>query len=239
MLDSIKKQLKVQKWEYALLMCFALGGFVIGKLLFALIVFFDSGADEYFALGTVIAAAAVCMYAGIAGIIQVPLYFNVQISMGSTRKQFFISHYFIGFVMNILAGVLVVLLNFLENWLNPLLYPNMEQELDFLPYLVRGAVPAALAVTVIGGFCGAMIMKFGRKASVALWFLWMFGCLGVPHVHDAVTEAPDSLFGKIGSMAGRLILSIPAEAWILFGIVSVLAAFGGIWLVLRRQQVMN
>lgn len=239
MLDSIKKQLKVQKWEYALLICFVLGGFVVGKLLFALIVFFSSGTDKYFALGTVIAATMACLYAGIAGIVQIPLHFNIQISMGSTRKQFFISHYLIGFVMNALAGVLVILLNLLENWLNLLLYPNMEQEFNFFPYLIRGAIPAALAVTVIGGFCGAMIMRFGKKASVTLWFLWMFGCLGVPHIHDAVTEAPSSLFGIIGNAARKIILNIPTEMWISFGIVLVLAAFLGIWMVMRRQQVMS
>lgn len=54
---------------------------------------------------------------------------------------------------------------------------------------------------------------------------------------EAIGEAPDSLFGKIGSAAIRLFSGVSSEMWILVSVLAGVIGLTGTYLFLRRQQV--
>ena len=118
-----------------------------------------------------------------------------------------------------------------------MIYPDVEKEMELLPWLLKAGIAAALALATAGAFCGALVLRFGKKAFWGLWFLWMFGFLGVPAISDAVEEAPESFFGMLGQQASEIFRRMPVNAWLLLGAAAVLLCIGGSWLLLRKQQV--
>ena len=133
--------------------------------------------------------------------------------------------------------IVLIGLNALENTLLRTVYAGLTEEINFLPYLIRWAVPAAAVLTVIGGFCGALLLRFGRKAFWIMWALWMFGCIGIPGISDAVIEKPESFYGQIGIAAGNILSQISVQTWgMILGAVSI-GAMIGMWIIIRKQQV--
>lgn len=239
MIKAIKRQFRVLWSDYLCMMGVTLGAFVFGNILLTFVLRMDGEASGYFALGTVIAIIMAVLFGGIMGLVQIQQYFNIQVTMGSTRKAFFASYYLVTFLLNCAVGGILILLCAAENALNTVIYAGWKLEFDLMPGLIRGVVPAAALVTVISGFCGVMIMKFGRKASIILWCLWMFACLGGPQFMEAADEAPASLAGKVSGAVLESLGQVPMTVWTGIGVLIAAAGLAGTWMVLRRQQVMN
>ena len=153
MIAAIKKQFKIQYRDWFLMLAFEIGAFLTGIIIFAIIMRFS---DEltYFALGTIMGAVLALIYGVIQSLCGMQIYFNVEISMGITRKQFFISYLITCFCANILSMLLLISLNALENTLLRTVYAGLTEEINFLPYLIRWAVPAAAVLTGSCGHCG-------------------------------------------------------------------------------------
>ena len=236
---AIKRQFRVLWSDYLSMLGFISGAFVFGNVLFAFVTGLDKEQSGYFGLGTIIAIFMAVLFSGIMGLTQIQQYFNIQVAMGSTRKEFFVSYYLVSFLLNCVAAGVLVLLSMAENAWNAVLYAGWNMEFDLLPWVIRGAVPGAASVVIVCGFCGTMIMKFGRKASITLWCIWMFACLGGPQVAETMDEAPASLLGKIGGAVLETLAEVPVEAWIGTGLLAGAAGLAGSWIALRRQQVVN
>lgn len=235
MIQTIKKQFQVQwrdwLWEFASSFIAWMAGFGMLHLIMA-----DDG-TSWLAVGTLLGGVIAGIVSLLVSVFSLGILFNTQVGMGCTRRRFFISYYLVGCTMNLLLVLFLILLCAVESALCARIYPGMGTEFDLMPWLWKAGIPAALAIPAAGGFCGALILRFGKKAFWALWCVWMFVFLGVPNISNAVEDAPSSFFGMLGRQAMRAFGAVPASAWILLGAAAVLLCFGGSWLLLRRQQV--
>lgn len=159
--------------------------------------------------------------------------------MGCTRSRFFVSFYIVNFIFNLIGVCLLTVISLADQALCSVMYPDCMNEIELTPYLLRWGILAAAVIPMISGFLGALLMRYGKRAGWILWALWMFGCIGLPRITEAVSEAPDSVFGKIGSVLINLIRMVPGNMWIcIVGVVSLLG-LGGAWILLRKQQVIS
>ena len=237
MLEGLKKQFIVQWKDWMGMILLPLGAWIVGLGLHYMIVRMDSEVTSYFPMGTLMAALAAGLCAVLMGIIQLGLYFNMEVSMGCTRLRFFVSYYVVCFVFHSLYIGVIILLNLAERVLDKQLYSNLSCEIDFLPYLLKGGIPAAVAVCLVSCFCGVLILRYGRRAFWVLWAIWMICTVGIPQIHSAAEEAPDSLFGWVGNKIGFLFSGFTLNVVIAIAAVVSILCFAGAWLYLRKQQV--
>lgn len=235
MWKAIKRQIYVQRETFAVIAGIMLGCWVLGAAALAIAMQFLKE-KVYFPLGTSCAliAIGVMMLFFVFG--EVVVYFNVELSMGTTRKEFFVSH----LVMTLLAIMEIFALTAVlctgEETLNRIQCAGGET-IKLLPELLRFGIPIVALLVIVAGLVGALFLCFGRPVLAAAWIAWMFLCIGVPRIHDAAEEAPDSFWGRIGNAVGRLIGGIPGYLrWILFAAVCA-AGIAGTWAILRKQQV--
>lgn len=239
MLEVLKKQFTVQWKDWMGMTLVPLGAWILGLGLHYMVVRLDSTVTSYFPAGTGMAVLAAGLCTVIMGIVQLGIYFNMEVSMGCTRLRFFVSYYVVSFVFSACYIGIILLLNIAERVLEKRLYPNLSCEIDFLPYLLKGGIPAAAAVCLVSGFCGVLILRYGRKAFWVLWAVWMICTIGLPRIHEAMEEAPNSLFGWIGNKIGFLFSGFTANEVIGIAAAVSLLSLAGAWLYLRKQQVMS
>lgn len=237
MLRLIRKQLRAQGTDviWGPVIMLAVG--IIGLCIMFAMMKFDIADGEWFCLGTMMGGIVAVFYGFIWISAGIGFYFNMEVAMGCSRKEFFFSYYLTGFVMNGIYAVILVLMCMIEDALGRMLYPGMENEIDLLSYIIRGGIPVAVSLTVIGGFCGTLVLRFGKKAFWILWTIWMVLCLGGPRISDAMSDAPDSAFGKIGAAVEVLWESVSVNIWIMFGAAVVMVCGVADFMMLRRQQV--
>lgn len=237
MADAFRKQIRVLWQDHLSLMALTFGFYAFGIILFQIIMRTDRDVDSYFATGTVVGGCALALFIVIILAVQISIHFNLEISMGFTRKYFGISYFTVSYVGCLLNVGFLTVLNLAENSFLKMLYPGWSNEVNLQPYLIRWGALAALVLTVLGSFCGILLMRFGRKAFWTLWVLWMAGCLGIPRITDAMEDAPGSLFGKIGNAAAGFVGSIPLQNWVIFAVCASIAGLAASYLLIRRQQV--
>lgn len=122
--------------------------------------------------------------------------------MGSTRRTFFLSYLLVQALYNAGNYILLVLLVLSEKKIRSFLIAQditvgKKAELIW-PWSIRYGFPALLVFTIVSILFGTLWMYFGKVAGVILWILWMALCLGDSNIADAVTDAPDSILGRIG-----------------------------------------
>ena len=237
MADAFKKQIKVLWPDWLSVTALIFGFYIVGDILCQIIMRTDKDVNSYFAAGTVVGGCVAALFIVLLLAVEVSVHFNLEISMGFTRKYFWASYFTVSFAGCILNVAFLAVLNAVENSFLKMLYPGWENEIDFQPYLLKWGLLAALILAVAGCLCGILIMRFGRKAFWTLWALWMIGFLGVPRIADAVESAPNSLFGKIGNAAAGFAGSIPLQNWVVFAIVASVAGLAASYILIRRQQV--
>lgn len=237
MLQLIRKQLRAQGTDVIWGPVIMLAAGIVGMSIMFAMMKFDVADGEWFCLGTMLGGIVAAFYGFIWISAGIGFYFNMEVAMGCSRKEFFFSYYLTGFVMNGVYAIIMAIMCIIENALGRMLYPGMENDIDLLYYIIRGGIPAVVVLTVIGGFCGTLVLRYGKKAFWVLWAIWMVLCLGGPRISDAVSDAPDSVFGKIGTAVEVLLESVSVNIWILFGAAIVAACGVADFLMLRRQQV--
>lgn len=237
MSKTLKKQVLVQYQDWLFMYAFILAASLFGHILFLIIMRFDSTANTTFTLGTMMGGILGIIYVFIMQAVQMGVYFNMEVSMGCTRRHFLISEYIVSFAAGLLGLGLVIGIHAAESrWIDRL-YPNFPSEINMLPYLLKGGVWAVAGLIITVSFCSAVMMRFKRKAFWVFWTLWMFLCLCVPRIAEAVEEASDSLFGRMGRLAIRIFGLLPIAAWLaLAGLLCILMVAATYWL-LSRQQV--
>lgn len=235
MIQTVKKQFLVQwrdwLWEFAAVFLIWLAGFGILQVIMA-----DDG-TSYLSVGTLLASVIEGIIVLLAGTLSVGIYFNIQVAMGCTRKKFFVSYYLANVIKNLLIVLLLILLCGIETAYCRGIYPEVEKELDLLPWMIKAGIPAALALPAVGELCGALLMRFGRKAFWVMWVLWMLVSLGVPNMINAVEEDSRSLFGILGKKAALVFRAVPGSAWVYAGGAGMALCIMAAWMLIRKQQV--
>lgn len=80
-------------------------------------------------------------------------------------------------------------------------------------------------------------MYFGKVAGVILWILWMALCLGGPNIADAVTDAPNSILGRIGLGITGIVSFFSGAAGIITGIIILAVVLVAIYYMIQRHAV--
>lgn len=239
MLRAIKKQIFVlwENWSLSyfvtMIMC------LFGTALVLVIARFNRDLDTYVELGTIIGSATWLLFVGITLLSEVGANFNMEISMGFTRKEFFVSFYAAVLIFDLLCVPLIFVFNCVERMVLSGIFRNMEVEWSVYPFLLKWGIPISVAVIFVMGFWGALMLRFGKKAGVILWCLWMFGAVFVPRVLDTAEAAPTSLFGKIGVCLANVLHRVPGNGWIFLIVLLSVLSLAGSYLILRKQQVTN
>lgn len=240
MLQTIKKQIWLQHGDWMLGMGCAAVMSVIGLL--AMIVIQRTDPEEtYLALGTMFAIIGSAGFGTLIILFNLGLNFNLQISLGNRRTLFLVSYYITWLLGFFAYFVILLLASAGEDRLYVFLGSgvSVEEALDMRGILLRFGIPACFALPALGIFCGALMLRYKRKAFWILWILWMLGAVGIPNLMDAADDAAQSTMGqfglavcKMGKFAfGR---NFPALA----AVITFLALLAS-WLLLRRQQVEN
>ncbi len=237
MLQAVKRQLSVRKDDWLLGSFIAVIAYLAGGILLAVLMFLNKSADFYINLGSILAMAVGGIYFLITVVGSTISYFNLEISFGSTRKEFLISHYAVCFLHGMSYVVLIVVLAFLEQILAKFFWADKALVMDILPWIPKVGGLLVTGIMILSTLAAALIMRFGRLAGWTLWGVWMVFFIGAPQVMDAVEEAPDSVFGKIGRWFLWLAGQLPWYGWLaLGGGAALLCLLGTVW-ILKKQQV--
>lgn len=239
MTGALKKQFRVLMDEIFFFYVMIFGGSLIGVILLQILIRTDRSIDTYFPLGTLLGAVVFCVYAFLVSVTGFRQYFNVEISMGCTRKNFFFSYFAVSVLSNLVGVLLVLAIGRAEGILYTVLYPHMamDKEINFLFYIGKFGIPVSFAIAIVGVFCSAMILRFGRKAFWVFWMIWMIGCIGGPQIQNAVADSPNSLLGMLGSMVLRGIRAVPRNVWAILVTMFCAACLLISYLIVRKQQV--
>ena len=235
MVQPLKRQCRVL-WRDWLALCVGIvwGMGIFGFVLYQILLVFAEDTGAYVPLGTILAAFTGAIFAATLTITQMGLYFNVEVSMGCIRKHFFLSYTVCVCAASLFAAGMVILFCMAENALNGALHPELPVKLEILPYLLRWSAPAAILLVIATLFGGALILRFGRPARIALLTVWIIVCIGFPQM---VNAASDSVLGRLANACIKAVSSVPAGAWGIIGVLFSIAALGSSYLFLRRQQV--
>ena len=237
MAGEMKKQFLVQ-WENCLFgVAVILGGSMFGLILMNILIHVEGDNTSYFQMGTLIGILMAAVYCVIMEAGSLRLYFDMEISMGSTRKSFFVSYLGLGILTDFMYLLILAGVCMLEERLYGFWYPELTNEVNMLPYLGSWGIATAVLLPMAACFCGALIMRFGKTAFWIFWALWMVGCIGIPRIIDASEEAPDSLFGRIGTWMAALIGAVPHSLWPAILAAAGLICLAGSYIIIRKQQV--
>ena len=235
----IKKQFKLEFAEQVgVLFMVLLFATVFGQVLMALIAHFDSTVKRHVQVSTIMTLVFGLVFVGITILHNIRLQFHIQVSMGCTRKRFFVSYYLMCFAVALAGWIMIMVVAFLEETMNPILYSDLESaNVEMIPYLLKWGIPVSTALVILCNFCGILMMRFGRIATGILWVVWMVACLGFPNLDDAVENMPNSLFGKLGGGVLYLIMRIPVPVWIALGVGICVACLIASYLMIRKLEV--
>lgn len=237
MIQTLKRQFCVLRYDGRWLFGLTAGIGIIGVIIYQIILGVEQEDGAYVPLGTILAAGTLLIMILALIMSEFAMYFNIEVSMGCTRGQFFLSFFLTSLVMSLFGYGLVLLVSLGEDALNAAVHPELTIEVAVMPYLLRWGFPVVLLAVICSMFFATLVLRYGKRAYWILWAVWMILCLGFPRVVEAIGEAPDSLFGKIGSAAIRLFSGVSPEMWILVSVLAGVIGLTGTYLFLRRQQV--
>ena len=213
---------------------------VLGSLFMLFIVKVGMSGEEekvWFLLGTVMAVVGCVMVGIIIGILGYASNFNMMVSMGRTRKEFYITN-FVGSVLNNLVSMAAILLFLaVEKGFGWLVYRDVERyvatEYFFLDFRVIMAYVLGMAVLRL--ILGALFLKFGNKL---MWFIWGI-CILAGILSRSITKAVANKNAVILWLmgVGKGFFNL-AEVWqaafiATIGAVLILLA----WLITRKRAV--
>lgn len=237
MVEAVKKQFSMQwkDWIFAYMTTILMGLFG-----WALMYFVTRGAPEtngFAGLGGILAAAGLAIYTAIMAIGQMWTGFNLAVSMNSTRKHFFVSYYLVIFAGAMIGLGMVGIIGWAEDCFYRGVYQGLSPAVDFLPFLRNYGILTMVVLVMVLGFCGTLLLRYGRKVFWVLWAVWMIVVLGLPRIIDAAEDAPGSVFGIIGNKMIYLFRAMPENAWVFSGIILGAACLAGTYGILQKQQV--
>lgn len=235
---SLKRQYTVMADNWKLSFAMVIGSWLFGQaLLWILIHVLGKEAKEMVPVGLLFAVLIPVFYIVTMMLVSLNQYFNLEVAMGSTRKQFFFSWYAVNLIGILLNYLVLLPLAQAEKLVGRTLYGDLEQTIDFFPFLLRYGVIVSIGIVICASFMGAFIMRLGKTGRYILLALWVVLCIGGPQIVEAVKDAPDSVFGRIGCMIAAIAGLLPGKTWAGIAVILCVPAFAGTWGLLRRQQV--
>ena len=212
-------------------------GFLFGEIMLFLIMHTDDDPGAWFCLGTVIAlimllVTTVLFYGfGYTG------EFSLALSMGCTRRRF-VLRYAGKVLAHLVVGYLLVLgLYRLELLIGRAAFADYPLELEFGFLTDWPIVLAAMAgMLLLALFTGAMFGRFGRKAGLIVYFVWMFFCFVVPKIFSA-EPGGEGVFDQAALLTQSALLRMPPAGWYTLGAIAAISMAVTVVVLAQKQMV--
>lgn len=194
-------------WQ--MLFCVVLVGAAGTLLVFGLLTL-DSTEQSYVLMGTILAYAILIMSSIFIGMSSCQNVFTMQISMGRTRKEFFISYLLVDLLRTAIVLLVILGMGFLEESILGGIYKGYSCEFNSLDVLIRsGALLAALfLLPVLKLFMGSLFMLFQVKVFWVMWIIMMGAGAFSGNISKRIpkTEGIPVFTGREGGFIGILFL---------------------------------
>ena len=212
-------------------------GFLFGEILLFLIMFLEDDPGSWFCMGTVIALVMLLVTTVLFYGVGYTGAFSLALSMNCTRRRFLLD-YSGKILAHLVLGYLLVLgLYLLELLIGHAAFPDypLEQELGFLTdWRVVLAGIAGMLLSAL--FVGAMFGRFGRKAGLIVYLVWMFCCFVVPKIFTA-EPGGEGVFDQAALLTQSALLRMPMAGWITLGAIAAVSMGATVVVMARKQMV--
>jgi len=236
---TLKELIKVNKDEFFLYGVVSLVGAIIGIAMVLFIMAVDGTGEDYGELGSLFSLLIGAIALVFGGIYGTQTDFNMAISMGKTRKHFVPAKYITLVMETVMLIVIAALVGWVEGILYNAIYPAAINELHVSAWLDYPLVlvGVALGVPAITMLFGTLLMIFGQKFFWVIWFLWMFGCIGIPRIVHSATESPESGVGKFANAVADFVTGLPSGGLAVGALVVITVILVADFILLRKQRV--
>lgn len=212
-------------------------GFLFGEILLFLIMFLEDDPGSWFCMGTVIALVMLLVTTMLFYGVGYTGAFSLALSMNCTRRQFLLD-YSLKILAHLVLGYLLVLgLYLLELLIGHAAFSDypLEQELSFLTdwrFVLAGIAGMLLSAL----FVGAMFGRFGRKAGLIVYLVWMFCCFVVPKIFTA-EPGGEGVFDQAALLTQSALLRMPMAGWLTLGAIAAVSMLATVVVMARKQMV--
>ena len=212
-------------------------GFLFGEILLFLIMFLEDDPGSWFCMGTVIALVMLLVTTVLFYGVGYTGAFSLALSMNCTRRRFLLD-YSLKILAHLVLGYLLVLgLYLLELLIGHAAFSDypLEQELGFLTdWRVVLAGIAGMLLSAL--FVGAMFGRFGRKAGLIVYLVWMFCCFVVPKIFTA-EPGGEGVFDQAALLTQSALLRMPMAGWLTLGAIAAVSMLATVVVMARKQMV--
>ena len=212
-------------------------GFLFGEILLFLIMFLEDDPGTWFCMGTVIALVMLLVTTVLFYGVGYTGAFSLALSMNCTRRRFLLD-YSGKILAHLVLGYLLVLgLYRLELLIGNAAFPDypLEAELGFLTnWRVVLAGIAGMLLSAL--FVGAMFGRFGRKAGLIVYLVWMFCCFVVPKIFTA-EPGGEGVFDQAALLTQSALLRMPMAGWLTLGAIAAVSMLATVVVMARKQMV--
>ena len=212
-------------------------GFLFGEILLFLIMFLEDDPGSWFCMGTVIALVMLLVTTVLFYGVGYTGAFSLALSMNCTRRRFLLD-YSLKILAHLVLGYLLVLgLYLLELLIGHAAFPDypLEAELSFLTdWRVVLAGIAGMLLSAL--FVGAMFGRFGRKAGLIVYLVWMFCCFVVPKIFTA-EPGGEGVFDQAALLTQSALLRMPMAGWLTLGAIAAVSMLATVVVMARKQMV--
>ena len=244
-LNSIKKLWKLYFPDLRQELIAMLAGGIFGIIVtMCFMKFLDTASSEgYITLGSFIALwIGICMTA-FTNFFSFPQKFNLAVSMGCTRKNFFLCYWIVNTLFTAAEILFVMGLAFAETGLGRILYADsfLMDDINLIPVLAdyRVVTSILLFVPIFGMLLGILYLKFQVKAFWALWAFWMLFSLTGSKISKAISANPDSIPARIISGIGNIFMTMGSHMALPLILAVSILLFAISAILLRRQAVIQ
>lgn len=212
-------------------------GFLFGEILLFLIMFLEDDPGTWFCMGTAIALVMLLVTTVLFYGVGYTGAFSLALSMNCTRRRFLLD-YSLKILAHLVLGYLLVLgLYRLELLVGNAAFPDypLEAELSFLTdwrFVLAGIAGMLLSAL----FVGAMFGRFGRKAGLIVYLVWMFCCFVVPKIFTA-EPGGEGVFDQAALLTQSALLRMPMAGWITLGAIAAVSMLATVVVMARKQMV--
>ena len=238
---TIIGQLRLARSSYLLSDAMILIGGILGTVIFELIMRLEevhSDDPTTFEMAFVCGMLCYVINFFVSSISAMGQNFNNTISMGRTRRNFFIG-YTLSCLINTFASAVTLFVIYLtEQWRLHAWWSDYPCETNFSSFFAPGVLCfAIILLAILQEFIGFAILRFGKKAFWVLWAIWMLSFIGIPRIIDDVQDGKNSPLADFGRFLIDAGSKVPTALWFVIGGVIGLVLFLISYVGFKHQQV--
>lgn len=235
---ELKAQFCARRGELFLILGVEAGFFILGEILFAVIMHTEGSENTVFQIGTLAAVIAAAFVIGTMRISVLPLHFNLAVSMRTARKRFMPAFLLVSCLENLTAAGAAYLLSLLETRIMQTVYSGMSREFvsEYI-FQWKYILAACLGLVALNMFMGMLFMKYGQIAWAGFWVLWVISTVGAPKIYKLMKQVQGTVLGDIFRSVSDFTGGFTENGILAAAVIVSLSLLAVSWIVLRRQEV--